>query len=54
MKKVEEQNMRERLVSIIIESSGDELEKEDYIKISSESEIQLLDRVESILDYYMQ
>lgn len=46
--------MRKKLIEIIINSSGDELEKEDYMKMSSESEIELLDRVESILDYYME
>jgi hypothetical protein len=44
--------MRKRLIELIIEHAGDELEKEDYIKIASETEDELLERLAQIIEYY--
>lgn len=52
MPKKSKMTTREKLVSNIVFYSDDELEKEDYINIATESEDQLLDRLISILDYY--
>lgn len=45
--------IRERLVDIIIEYAGDEFETiNDALEIAKETEDELLNRLESILEYY--
>ena len=45
--------IRERLLDIIVEHSGGEFETvKDALVLAKENEHELLDRVESILEYY--
>jgi hypothetical protein len=45
--------IRERLLDIIVEHSGDEFETiKDALVLAKENDHELLDRVESILEYY--
>lgn len=44
--------MRKRLVELIVEHSGDELEKGDYILMAAETEEQLLERIAQIIEYF--
>lgn len=46
-------NIRKKLVTAIVGSSEEELDKQDYIIIAKESEEQLLDRLINILDWYI-
>ena len=47
-----QETIREKLISIIENFAGDELDREDWIEISKESESDLVDRVNQILIYY--
>ena len=44
--------MRKRLVELIVDHSGDELEKEDYKIMASESEEELIERIAQIIEYF--
>jgi hypothetical protein len=44
--------MRKILIELIVDHAGDELDKHDYIKIASETEEELLERVAQIIEYY--
>jgi hypothetical protein len=50
---IREISIRERLLDIIIEHSEDEFETvKDALVLAKENDHELLDRVESILEYY--
>jgi len=51
--KTKVKTIRESLIDVIVEYSGDEFEsKQDYLVLAKESEIELLNRVVNIIDYY--
>ena len=45
--------MRKRLIELIVNHSGEELNRMDYMKIAAESEEELLERINGILAYYV-